>query len=45
MKIIKYEYKGNSVMMEWNEINEDVAKREADGGEYTVAEADEISLE
>lgn len=43
MKVIKYTYKGNAVEMGWNEKNEEIAKREADGGEYTVVEADEDS--
>lgn len=36
MKVIKYVFKGNSVVMGWNEINEEIAKREAYKGEYTI---------
>lgn len=36
MKIIKYLFNGNSVEMGWNETNEEIAKREADNGDYTV---------
>ena len=36
MKKIKYLFNGNPVEMGWNEINEEVAKREADNGEYTI---------
>lgn len=36
MKILKYTYHGNVVEMGWNETNEEIAKREADNGEYTV---------
>ena len=35
-KVIKYTYNGMAVEMGWNEANEEVAKREADGGLYTV---------
>lgn len=38
MKIIKYTFKGNAVTMGWNEKNEEIAKREADNGEYTIEE-------
>lgn len=36
MKKIHYTLQGNPVEMKWNEINEEVAKREADNGVYTV---------
>lgn len=36
MKIIKYLYKGNPVEMGWNEVNEEIAKREADNSGYTI---------
>ena len=36
MKIIKYLFNGNPVEMGWNEVNEEIAKREADNGEYTI---------
>lgn len=36
MKIIKYLFNGNSVEMGWNETNEEIAKREAYNGEYTI---------
>lgn len=38
MKVIKYIFEGNPVVMGWNEINEEIAKREADNGEYTIEE-------
>lgn len=38
MKVIKYTLHGNDVEMGWNEINEEIAKNEADNGEYTVEE-------
>lgn len=38
MKILKYLYKGNQVEMGWNEINEEVARHEADDGQYTIEE-------
>lgn len=38
MKILKYLYKGNQVELGWNEINEEVARREADDGQYTIEE-------
>lgn len=47
MKIIKYLFNGISVEMGWNEANEEIAKREADNGEYTVVgeeEAEEPTL-
>lgn len=40
MKIIKYLFKGNAVEMDWNEINEEIAKREADDGIYTIEDED-----
>lgn len=36
MKYLKYLYNGAEVEMGWNEVNEEVAKREADNGEYTI---------
>lgn len=36
MKIIRYLYRGNMVKMGYNEVNEEIAKNEADNGEYTV---------
>lgn len=38
MKVIQYLYKGNSVEMLWNAGNEEIAKQEADNGEYTIEE-------
>ena len=36
MKIIKYLFNGNPVEMGWNETNEEIAKKEAYNGEYTI---------
>ncbi len=36
MKIIKYVFNGNAVEMGWNKENEEIAKKEADNGEYTI---------
>lgn len=36
MKWLKYTVDGAAVRMGWNEANEEVAKREADNGEYTI---------
>lgn len=36
MKRIKYSFGGNPVEMPWNEANEAIAKREANGGAYTI---------
>lgn len=36
MKILKYLFNGNPVEMGWNEANEEIAKREADEGKYTI---------
>ena len=36
MKIIKYLFNGNPVEMGWNEVNEEIAKREADNGAYEI---------
>ena len=36
MKKLIYSFMGNSVEMPWNESNEEIAKAEADNGEYTV---------
>lgn len=36
MKILKYLFNGNPIEMGWNEINEEIAKREADNGNYTI---------
>jgi soluble P-type ATPase len=33
---MKYTLEGNPVVMGWNETNEEIAKREADNGEYTI---------
>lgn len=41
MKTIKYLFNGNPVAMGWNEANEEIAKKEADMGEYTIEEKDE----
>lgn len=42
MKIIKYLFNGYPVEMGWNEINEEIAKKEADNGEYSI---DEVEME
>lgn len=44
MKVIKYTYEGQTVEMGWNEVNEETAKREADGGSYVI-EDDGLSEE
>lgn len=36
MKWIKYLYNGAEVSMGWNAENEEIAKAEADNGEYTI---------
>ena len=36
MKILKYFLNGSPVEMGWNEENEELAKGEADNGEYTI---------
>lgn len=38
MKVLKYLFNGNPVEMGWNEVNEEIAKREADNGEYEIAD-------
>lgn len=38
MKILKYTMNGNAVEMGWNEVNEEIAKREADNGTYSVVD-------
>ena len=38
MRIIKYLFNGTPVEMGWNEENEEIAKREAYNGEYTIEE-------
>lgn len=35
-KVINYTFNGMEVKNGWNEINEEIAKREADGGVYTI---------
>ena len=37
-KVIKYKFNGMDVKMGWNEANEEIAKREADNGEYTIVD-------
>ena len=36
MKILKYLFNGNLVEMGWNEANEEIVKKEAYNGEYTI---------
>ena len=36
MKVLKYLLHGSSVTLDWNEANEENAKREAYNGEYTI---------
>lgn len=36
MKIIKYLFNGEPVEMGWNEVNEEIAKREAYNGKYII---------
>ena len=38
MKVLKYLFNGSPVEMGWNETNEEIAKREADEGTYTIEE-------
>lgn len=35
-KVIKYKFGGHDITMGWNAANEEVAKREADHGVYTI---------
>ena len=35
-KVINYTFNGMEVKIGWNETNEEIAKREADGGKYTI---------
>lgn len=44
MKIIKYTLKGFAVEMPWNEVNEEIAKREADNGKYIVEEQEDEGI-
>lgn len=39
MKVIRYTFSGQAVEMGWNEVNEETAKREADGGIYEIVDA------
>ena len=41
MKIIKYLFHETPVEMTWSEGNEEIAKMEADNGEYTIVDVDE----
>ena len=36
MKRIKYKRGGDTVEMSWSEMNEEIAKKEADSGEYMI---------
>ena len=36
MKVLKYILNGIPVTLDWNEANEEIAKREAYDGEYTI---------
>ena len=38
MKKLRYVFCGNEVEMTWNEINEEIAKREAYNGEYEIVD-------
>lgn len=35
-KLLKYTFNGMEVKIGWNEINEEIAKAEADNGKYTI---------
>lgn len=35
-KVINYTFNGMEVKIGWNEINEEIAKAEADNGKYTI---------
>ena len=35
-KVIKYKFNGMDVEMGWNETNEEIARAEADNGEYKI---------
>lgn len=37
-KVIKYTFNGMGVEIGWNETNEEIAKREADNGEYSIVD-------
>lgn len=37
-KMIQYKLNGGQVEMTWSEVNENIAKAEADGGEYVVTD-------
>ena len=38
MKVIRYTLNGIPVEIDWNEVNEEIAKREADNGEYRIVD-------
>ena len=38
MKIIEYRYKNLVKTISWSEANEEIAKREADNGEYSIVD-------
>lgn len=41
MQKIKYTLNGYGVEMPWNEVNEEIARKEADNREYTVEDEQE----
>lgn len=45
MKIIKYMMDNLQVTMTWNEANEEIAKKEAYNGEYTIEDDGRSALE
>ena len=42
MKKLRYFFHGNEVELDWNEANEEIAKLEADNGEYTIGDDGQI---
>lgn len=45
MKVIKYVFHDNPAELTWNEMNEEIAKREADNGEYTIEDDGQPEME
>jgi hypothetical protein len=40
MKVLKYLFNNCPIEMTWNETNEEIAKKEADNGEYTIEDVE-----
>ena len=44
MKVMRYNFKGIPIEIDWNEVNEEIAKKEADNGKYEIVDVENSEI-